>query len=131
MVVGPSGVFVIDAKKYKGRPSLRVEGGIIRPRVEKLMVGSRERTSLVHGLHKQVNHVQTALEASDLGEIPVIGMLCFVEADWPLIGGDFTIGGMHVLWPKKAIQYASQSGQIDTPLAQRVYRTLATAFPPA
>jgi len=28
IVVGPRGVFVIDAKKYSGSPSLRVEGGL-------------------------------------------------------------------------------------------------------
>ncbi len=131
MVVGPSGVFVLDAKKYKGRPSLRVEGGIIRPRVEKLIVGSRNCTNLVEGLHKQVEHVRSALDSADLGQIPVTGMLCFVEADWPLIGGHFTIGGMHVLWPKKATERVSKPGHIDAVLAERVHRLLAGAFPPA
>jgi hypothetical protein len=37
----PSGVFVIDAKTYKGTPHLQVEGGIIRERSENLLVGSR------------------------------------------------------------------------------------------
>ena len=32
-------------------------------------------------------------------------MLCFVEADWPLMGGDFTIAGVSVLWPKKAASH--------------------------
>ena len=54
LAITPSGVFVIDAKKYKGRPDLQVEGGILRPRVEKLMVGKRDRTSLVDGVLKQV-----------------------------------------------------------------------------
>jgi hypothetical protein len=30
IVIAPSGVYVIDAKRYKGRPSLRVEGGLFR-----------------------------------------------------------------------------------------------------
>ncbi|WP_344132744.1 hypothetical protein [Pedococcus bigeumensis] len=30
------GVHVIDAKKYRGRPQLKIEGGILRPRVERL-----------------------------------------------------------------------------------------------
>jgi hypothetical protein len=55
IVVCPSGVFVIDAKKYQGqRPSLRIEVGWIRARTETLMVGSRNRTNLVDGVHKQV-----------------------------------------------------------------------------
>src|SRR5689334_24236020 len=38
LAVTPTGVYVIDAKKYSGRPNLRIEGGLLRPRVEKLMV---------------------------------------------------------------------------------------------
>jgi hypothetical protein len=30
--------------------------------------------------------------------LPVGGMLCFVEADWPLIGGDFMIAGWMCCW---------------------------------
>jgi hypothetical protein len=29
-------------------------------------------------------------------------MLCFVEGEWPVLGGSFTIAGLDVLWPKKA-----------------------------
>ena len=49
LAVTPTGVYVIDAKKYKGRPQLKVEGGLLRPRVEKLLVGSRDCTKVVGG----------------------------------------------------------------------------------
>ena len=39
IAVAPTGVYVIDAKKYSCRPRLKIEGGL-RPRVEKLLVGS-------------------------------------------------------------------------------------------
>src|SRR4051812_15625323 len=55
IVVGPAGIFVIDAKRYKGGPHLRVEGGIFRPRTEKLMVGSRDCSKLVPGVARQVD----------------------------------------------------------------------------
>jgi hypothetical protein len=131
IVVCPSGVFVIDAKKYQGRPSLRVEGGLIRRRTEKLMVGSRDCTKLVDGGHKQVDLVKAALHSADLGWIQVGGMLCFVEADWPMFGGDFTIAGLRVLWPRKAATYIGQPGNLDAPTAQHIYRTLAASFPAA
>jgi Nuclease-related domain len=131
MVVCPSGVFVIDAKKYQGRPSLRVDGGLFRPRIKKLMIGSRDGTKLVDGVHKQVDLITSALESADLGQIPVSGMLCFVEADWPLIGGDFTIAGLRVLWPKKAASYVRQPGSVDAEIAHRIHRTLAISFPSA
>ncbi len=131
IVVCPSGVFVIDAKKYTGRPTLRVEGGILRPRVETLLVGSRTCTKLVDGVQKQVNLVKSALQAAGLGDVPVGGMLCFVEADWPLIGGDFTIAGLKVLWPKKAASHILAAGPVEAGTAERVWRALAAAFPVA
>lgn len=46
LAVTPAGVFVIDTKRYRGRPRLVVRGGLLRPRVELLEVGGRDRTSL-------------------------------------------------------------------------------------
>ena len=55
IVVTPGGIWVIDAKRYKGRPELKIERGILRPRVEKLLVGRRDCTKLVDGVLKQVD----------------------------------------------------------------------------
>jgi len=53
LVVCSSGVFVVDAKRYQdARPELRVEGGLFHPRQELLIVGGRDRTKLVEGMHK-------------------------------------------------------------------------------
>ena len=132
ILVCPSGVFVIDAKKYRGqRPTLRIEGGWIRARTETLIVGSRNGTKLVDGVHKQVTRVRAALEQHGLASVPVSGMLCFVEADWPLIGGDFMIAGLNVLWPKKVASHIAKPGAVDVDTAQRVHRVLASSFPPA
>ena len=109
LVVTPGGVWVVDSKRYKGRPELRIEGGILRPRVEKLIVGGRDKTKLVEGVEWQVEQVRSAA-----GVIPVTGVLCFVEADWPLIGGSFTMRGIEVLWPKKLVtKLSAASGVVD------------------
>ena len=62
VVVSRAGVFVVDAKKYKGRPALRVEGGLFRPRAETLVVGGRNCSKLVDGVLKQVDLVRAALD---------------------------------------------------------------------
>ena len=78
LVIAPAGVFVVDAKRYKGRPHLRVEGGIIRPRVEKLMVGGRDCSKLITGIQKQVDLVTAALTAAGLTNMPPVrGMSVF------------------------------------------------------
>ena len=131
IAIAPSGVFVIDAKRYTGRPHLRVEGGLFRARTEKLIVGTRDCTRLVEGARKQMDLVGAALARSGAGEVPVHGMLCFVEADWPLLGGSFTILGVDVLWPKKAAETLSRSGPLDDGQIDRLVRRLAASFPPA
>lgn len=130
IVVSAGGIYVVDAKRYKGRPQLRVEGGIFRPRVETLLVGRRNCTKLVDGVLKQVELVSIATHG-DLSEVPVQGTLCFVEADWPLIGGSFSTRGVEVLWPKKLATRVQQPGALTEQEIDRVYRSLAVAFPPA
>ena len=104
LVVTGAGVWVVDAKRYKGRPRLKVEGGILRPRCEKLIVGRRDCTKLVDGVLGQVEHVRSVVS-----DVPVIGSLCFVAADWPLVGGAFTTRGVQVLWPKRLTKLLVES----------------------
>ena len=131
IAVSAAGVFVIDAKRYKGRPQLRVEGGLFRPRVEKLMVGGRHQTKLVEGVYKQVDVVRAVLADAGVAEVPVRGVLCFVEANWPLIGGSFVIDGVSVIWPKKLAEQLVATGPLDDAMTERVHRALAAAFPAA
>ncbi|WP_282946511.1 nuclease-related domain-containing protein [Cellulomonas endometrii] len=131
IAVGPSGVHVIDAKRYKGRPALRVEGGIIRPRVHKLMVGSRDCTRLVEGMHKQLDVVRGALERAGFDDVPVHGALCFVDADWPLFGGSFVIDGIAVLWPKKLGERLVAPGAMADDTINAAHSALAGVLPVA
>jgi hypothetical protein len=119
IAVGPSGVHVIDAKRYLGRPALRVEGGFLGPRVEKLVVGSRDCTRLVAGVHHQVALVRAELDQRGMAEVPVRGVLCFVDADWPLIGSSFVITEVDVLWPP---------GPLTPDGIDEVHRFLSSAF---
>ncbi|MCA0295220.1 MAG: NERD domain-containing protein [Actinobacteria bacterium] len=128
LVVCPTGVFVVDAKRYRdARPELRVEGGLIRPREELLIVGGRERTTLVEGMHKQLDLVRTALAGERDG--PVQGVLCFVDADWPVIGGSFTVQGVSVMWPKKLRSVLTAAGPLDPDRIADVQWQLHEAFP--
>lgn len=131
IAVGPRGVFVIDAKHYSGAPTHRVSGGLFGPRVEKLMVGSRDQTKLVAGALRQMDLVMGALERAQLASISTFGMLCFVEANWPLLGGNFTINDVEVLWPRKAVSRVTSSGALGPDEIEQVHRALAMSFAPA
>lgn len=107
IAIGPSGVWGIDAKRYKDkRPELRVGGGLFRPRVESLRVGGRDGTKLVDGVKSQVDRVREAL-AHDT--IPITGVLCFLKADWPLIDGSFAVDDVHVVWPRLLIKRMTEA----------------------
>ena len=130
LVIGPAGVFVIDAKRYAGRrPQRRVEGGILRPRTETLLVGRRDCTKLLAGLHKQLGLVRAVLPPEDGS--PVHGMLCFIDADWPVFGGNFTVAGIEVLWPKKISERVFGAALLADDQIAAMHDRLATAFPSA
>lgn len=105
IVVTPGGVWVIDTKRYVGpAPQKRVEGGVIRPRVELLTVKGRDKTALVDGVLKQVEHVRRVV-----GAVPVFGVLCFVDADWGFFPDAFEVNGVRVVWPKKLATWIGRS----------------------
>jgi hypothetical protein len=126
IAIAPTGVYVIDPKRYAGRPTLKVEGGLLRPRTEKLLVGGRDRTKLVDGVLKQV-----AIVRAIVGDgVPVAGVLCFIDADWPLIGGAFETRGVEILWPKKLYPRLMASAPFEYAIGA-VHESLAAALPPA
>lgn len=130
IAVSPCGVFILDAKRYQGRPSLKVEGGFLRPRNETLKVGSRACDALVAGMHKQMALVTAALGDAFV-DVPVIGMLVFVGADWSMFGGDFQTREVKVVWPKKAAEHILMPGPLGVERILKIHIHLAQAFPRA
>lgn len=97
-----------------------------------MLVGRRNCTKLVDGIIKQVELVSAALQAAPtLPDVSVRGRLCFVEADWPLIGGSFSTRGVEVVWPKELVKQLQLPGVLAEPEIEQVHRSLAAAFPPA
>ena len=81
LVIASSGVWVIDAKRYRGKVERRDVGGLFRSDLRRC-VGGRDRTKLIEGLGWQRNAV---VEALDGHPVPVHQALSFVDADWPLL----------------------------------------------
>jgi len=125
LVVTTAGIWVIDSKSYRDqRPRLRVQGGVLQPRTAKLVVGRRDCSKLVEGVLWQMERVRQVVPT-----LPITGVLCFVEADWPIIGGAFSIRGVQVLWPRRLVRLLGQDvGELDV---AATVRELAGRFPPA
>ena len=92
-----------------------------------LLVSTRNCTKLVDGVLKQIEVVRGVVGE----ELPVHGMLCFIEADWPLIGGSFTTRGVEALWPKKLYPKLRAEGTLDHATIDSLHRLLAIALPSA
>lgn len=74
LAVAPSGVYVIDAKRYKGRIEVR-KGFFGEPR---LFVAGRDKTKLVEGLARQREVVRAAL-AETVPTMPAHACFCFLN----------------------------------------------------
>jgi hypothetical protein len=129
LVVAPSGVFVIDAKNYKGRVEKRDRGGWFSTDY-RLYVGGRDKTPLIAGLPKQVDAVKTAL-ADEFADIPVGMVLCFVDADWSLFANPVELGGAHILWPRALGKLIRTKGKLSRDTIAAIERQLALALPRA
>ena len=111
IAVTATGVWVIDTKRYDGQsPEKRVEGGMLRPRVEKLWVRG-DKTRLVESVRWQVEKVAEAVPG-----VPVRGVLCFIDAQWGMLADPFTVNDVLVTWPKNLAKRlrAEASGRLDT-----------------
>jgi hypothetical protein len=84
LVVGPGGVFVVDAKAHQGMVRIRDRGGLFRTEL-RLYVGRRDWSQLAEDMGWQVAAVERELRSAAPDVMPPITpVLCFVNAEWPL-----------------------------------------------
>jgi hypothetical protein len=126
VAVAPTGVFVIDAKAIKGK--VGVQTSLFGK--AKLRVRGRDRTNLIDGLDRQVLAVRNALEAGGHTEVKVQGVLCFTDADLPLVGGKEMRG--HLLLYRKGLRKRlAKQGPISSEAMSAIAHAIATALPSA
>jgi hypothetical protein len=133
VAVTSAGVRVIDVKRYKNAAvTVRRSGGLFSPAREQLMIGGRDKTSLLVSLNRQREAVRTALTAYKSHiEITVERGFCFVDANLPMFGTP-TVDGVPLLGPKGTARSLNEaSGPLDHDGRERLHRFLAEALPPA
>ncbi len=112
LVIAPTGVWVVDAKTHHGALEVRKSGGLFSPRVERLYIRGRDKTSLVHGLTGQVDAVRAVL-AEVSADVPVRGALCFVGTELPWFGFS-SIGGVPLVGLRGLGKLLKQPGDLAT-----------------
>ncbi len=132
LAIAPSGVHVIDAKRYKGRIEVR-KPFFGEP---KLFIRGRDKTKLVEGLERQVEAVQLAL-ISVAPQVPVQACFCFINPDGqsggtklPLLR-TLSINGYPLLFPRRLARRLNQRGELEFEQMCRIAEVLAQRFPAA
>lgn len=81
IAITKAGVFVIDAKNYKGVIEIRDKSGFFEKSAPELWVGKRNRMNLITGMKKQISIIDGILRSNSI-DMPVIGVLTFYDAEW-------------------------------------------------
>ncbi len=132
IAVAPSGVFVIDAKRYKGKIEVRKPffGDAV------LVINGRKRTKLVEGIHRQVIAVKAALAIVEQ-DVPVHGCFCFLNpagrsggSGLPLVR-TLSIAGFPLYYPRRLSKRLNRSGPLDTEKISVLAEALVELFPRA
>jgi hypothetical protein len=125
LAVAPSGVWVIDTKRYKGR--IEVAKPLFGP--ARLKIGGRDRTRLVDSLERLV----TLVDASVRGVAPAVqvhGAFCFVEGELPLLGTP-VIRGFPLVHRRSLAKRLNADGPLTVDELLPLAAALAAAFPRA
>ena len=127
LVVAASGVWIVDAKSYKGKVELRDVGGWLKTD-DRLYVNGRDQSKLVGGLTKQIDAVLAAIEDAD---VPIKAALCFVDSEWRLFAKPFQLGGVLVAWPRKLSEMIAEPGPLIRDQVMLIADRLAKHLPAA
>jgi Nuclease-related domain len=127
IVVAPSGVYVVDAKRYKGRVEVRDMSGLFSRADPRLFVGGRDQSKLADGIGWQVTAVRAAL--GERHDVPVTPVLCFIGAEWPLLGGPYQFAGVRTEAERSVRKLVTQPGPLTTEEVVEVAIVLSQAFP--
>jgi hypothetical protein len=126
VVIAPSGVWIIDAKRYHGTVEARDVGGWARTDV-RLYVAGRDRTNLAQNVAWQVDAI-TELLGSDGRQTKVRPALCFVGAEWGLLARPFSVEGVTVASPNALERLITDEETMPAAQRERVCRRLATGL---
>jgi hypothetical protein len=126
IAVAASGVWVIDAKRYKGKVV------VSKPLFDepKLMIGGRNRSPVADSLARQVDAVEAVIAGFEAA-VPVHGAFCFVGTELPAIG-TLTFRGYPLLAPRRLAARIKKGGRtVEPKLLHAVAAHLGSHLPVA
>lgn len=130
ILVSAAGVFVVDAKLYKGLIDIRDVGGLFKTD-NRLYVGRRDCSELATNMAWQVEAVQRALALAGFElSVPITPVLCFVDGDWPFLWARTQFRGVRLEGKRSIKTLITASKTLDSQTIDQIHHALAIAFPP-
>ena len=130
IVVAPGGVFVVDAKNYRGLIRVQDRGPFWREDL-RLLVGGRDCSALADGLIRQVDAVVGALVGAGEDPVPrITPVLCFVDGEWPLIRRPREFRGVELVDEGSIKPLLIASSHLRSEAIDRWSRVLSERLPP-
>jgi len=126
LVICPSGVLVVDSKRYSGQVHTKDVGGLFTRRDMRLFVGRQDCTRLAAAMEWQVAAVRAAIDGNPT---PVRPVLCFIDAEWPLFGGPREFQGVLIESDRSLLRRATEAGELDSEEVRQMAMILARRLP--
>jgi hypothetical protein len=129
--IASTGIWVVDAKAYKGKLAKRELGPIWR-RTNQVYVGRSNRSNLANGVNEQVVAVIAALRSDpSLEGTEVNAALCFLDSEWDLLESPFQIDNVWVLYGRALKKRLKKKGALSRETMERIAQRLDRSLPPA
>ncbi len=127
VVVGPSGVFVVDAPQLSGR----VEFALVRRRLRRelhLVVNGYDRTALADGLRRREATVRQAMSGC-YSDVHLRGALCLIGCDIERAQQPRWVQDVLVTWPGRLPATVARSGPVSESRRRNVAAHLRAQLP--
>ena len=105
VIVGPTGVFIVETKSYSGPLSIRGDD---------VYVGGRRRTDIVHQARNEAEVVRAILAIAG-GNLSVTPILCIHRAELPLLKTE--VQGIRVVNERGLVRVLRQTAEVLEPQA--------------
>ncbi len=129
IAVSPAGVFVIDAKNYKGLVHTKRLGPVWDLGPHQLHIGRRNCTTSIDDVTKKVGAVREVLRMTVWGqEVPVRAVLCLTRAEWGYAAA-VEVNDVFVGWPQLIAGKIREPVVMDSSTVHEVSEMIAARLP--
>jgi hypothetical protein len=130
IVIGPAGIFVVDAKNHQGRIEIRDRGGWFTTDY-RLTIGGHDCSAMADGMGWQVEAVVSALRRHEIEPAPpVVPVLCFLRVEWPPFRAPESFRGVQLEGPRSLVRLITARTELSADQVDNLAVVLSGALPP-